>query len=80
MAAVLKELNYRIWQLRVYLLSSPDRIASWIAYHLPQRIVCFAYLRLHGYATSRPPWDVKHPNECTWLDAVTSWEKNHASK
>lgn len=49
------------------------KLPQWIAWKLPRRVVYFAYIRLHSYATCTKYSD-KTPNEVDWSMALNTWE------
>lgn len=51
-----------------------DKFCRWLAYKLPRQVVWHAYIRLHGHATSSPPWSARHPSECPWDEALKARE------
>jgi hypothetical protein len=49
-----------------------DRLAWWIAFRLPRKVVLYAYVRLIAWATSRYP--DKTPDEITYVMGCVAWE------
>jgi len=58
--------------LRWRLLSWPDRIARWIAWHLPARVVLWAGVLIAVHATSRK-YDKQVVPDLTAMDALKRW-------
>lgn len=48
-----------------------DKLAQWIAWWLPRRIVYFAYVRVHAHATQI--YSSKTPDEITVFEGMEAW-------
>jgi hypothetical protein len=51
-----------------------ERIAIWIAYHLPRRVVYWATIRLGAHATTGPYSKTVVP-ALTVVDALQRWDR-----
>lgn len=53
-----------------------DKLCMWIAWHLPKRVVMWAYYRIAAFAT-QGEWGNEHPDDVTIMTAVDRWMKHY---
>jgi hypothetical protein len=54
----------------------PDKMAMWVAWALPKRVVMWSYIRVVAHATTGPH-GMTHPDEVTYSMALKRWKVPH---
>ncbi len=54
-----------------------DKIARWVVWRLPKRLVFWCYIRLHAKATCTQ-YSHLTPDEVTWDMALKAWDSGEA--
>lgn len=66
--AALAELRYRWYCVRLWIRERPERMAWWLAFHLPRRVALFAFVRVSAAGG-------RSPDDCTYEHCYDDWTK-----
>lgn len=54
-----------------------EKLAQWIAWQLPPKVVYFAFIRFWAHATCTDEGAGMTPTEMTWDKAIDLWERKY---
>jgi len=53
----MSEIAHRWWTLRAWVRARPEKLAWWLAWRLPRKVVLFAFVRCFGATITELSWD-----------------------
>lgn len=66
-------MSYWWFCVRLWFRERPEKLAWWVARHLPRRVALLAFVRVMGEASSIS-FPTAHPDELTYSQVYKAWE------